>query len=251
MNTPDANPSPPSDSARQAAASGFRDAIAVPALIVLTGMMGFGSLAADSGISLWGSLAASAGIWGLPGQVAMAEFYAAGAGALAVAVAVSLANARFMPMTMSLFPLMRGGFKNRLHPYALVQMISVNSWAACNNAFPSIPHNHRVHYYTTFALTILVIGQAGTALGYFAVAALPRAVTLGLIFLNPCYFALLFAGTRVRANAVALVLGAVAGPPVFALIPEWSLLITGLAAGTAAFVIAPSVSRPGSDGRAP
>ena len=48
-------------------------------MIVLTGMMGFGSLAADSHISLWGSLAASAGIWGLPGQIVMAEFYAAGA----------------------------------------------------------------------------------------------------------------------------------------------------------------------------
>lgn len=203
-------------------------------------MMGFGSLAADSNISLWGSLAASAGIWGLPGQIAMAEFYAAGAGAIAVAVAVSMANARFMPMTMSLFPLMRGGFKNRLQPFALVQLISVNSWAACNLSFPTIPQPHRVHYYTAFALTILLVGQIGTALGYFAVAAMPRAVTLGLIFMNPCYFALLFAGTRVRASVVALILGAVAGPPVFALVPEWSLLITGLVAGSAAFLLVPA-----------
>lgn len=250
MNSIDAQPTR-SVTAKNALSRGFRDAIAVPALIVLTGMMGFGSLAADSGISLWGSLAASAGIWGLPGQVAMVEFYTAGAGALAVAVSVSLANARFMPMTMSLFPLMRGGFRNRFHPYALAQLMSVNSWAACNNAFPDLPHAHRAHYYTAFALTILVVGQAGTALGYFAVAALPRAVTLGLIFVNPCYFALVFAGTRVPSSIAALLLGAVSGPPVFVLVPDWSLFITGVGAGTVAFFIVPLDSRSGPDDHSP
>ncbi len=233
-----------SSAARQASARGLRDAFGVPALIVLTGMMGFGSLAADSDISLWASLVASAGVWGLPGQIAMAEFYAAGASSIAIAVAVSVANARFMPMAMVMFPLMRGGIKNRLQPFALVQIMSVNSWAACNIAFPTIALEQRVHYYTAFALSLGVVGQAGTALGYFAVDVMPESVTLGLLFLNPCYFALLFAGTRVPAYLTALVLGAVAGPPVFILIPEWSLLATGLVAGTAAFYFVSNGDQP-------
>lgn len=230
--------------AKDARTRGIRDAIGVPALMVLTGMMGFGSLAADSEISLLGSLIASAGIWGLPGQIAMVEFYAAGAGAIAVAVAVSVANARFMPMAMVMFPMMRGGIKHPMHSYGLAQLMSVNSWAACNIAFPSIPLEHRVHYYTTFALTLVAVGQIGTALGYFAVGIIPRSATLGLLFLNPCYFALLFAGTRVPAYIVALVLGAVAGPLVYMVIPEWSLVVTGLAAGTLAFFLTPAGDRP-------
>lgn len=218
----------------------MRDALGAPALMVLTGMMGFGTLAADTGISFIGSLVASAGIWGLPGQIAMAEFYAAGAGAIAIAVAVSVANARFMPMAMVMFPMMRGGIRHPAHSYGLVQLMSVNSWAVCNVAFPTIPPEHRVRYYTAFALTLVVVGQVGTALGYFAVGVMPRLVTLGLLFLNPCYFALLFAGTRVPAYITALVLGAVAGPLVYTLIPDWSLLVTGLVAGTVAYLLAPA-----------
>ncbi len=221
--------------AGDAAKRGLRQGIGLPSVIVMTSMMGFGSLAADGGISVLTALAASALIWGLPGQVAMAELWAAGAGLIAVVLAASLANARFMPMAMSLFPSMRGGTHHRGAPYLLVQLISVNTWAACQEAFPTIPPHLRVVYYTAFASTILIAGQIGTGLGFFAVAVLPKAVTLGLIFLNPCYFALLFASTRTRPFVAALLLGAFAGPIIYALTPKWSLLLTGFVAGSAAF----------------
>lgn len=221
--------------ARIVAGRGLRQGIGLPSLIVLTSMMGFGSLAADGGMSLPIALSASALIWGLPGQVAMAELWAAGAGLIAVALAASLANARFMPMAMSLFPLMRGGTRQRAVPYLLVQLLSVNTWVACQVAFPGIPVRLRFVYYTVFAGTILIAGQIGTALGFFAVAVLPKPVTLGLIFLNPCYFALLFAGTRTRPFVAALLLGALAGPLIYRLTPEWSLLLAGFIAGSAGF----------------
>lgn len=224
---------------REVARLGFFRGLGLPSVIVLTGMMGFGSLAADGGIALPTALGASAAVWGLPGQVAMAELWSAGAGLATVVVAVSLANARFMPMAMSLFPLMRGGMRHRAAPYLLVQLLSVNSWAACHEAFPAMPVTLRALYYAVFASTLLVAGQIGTALGYFAVAVLPEAVTLGLIFLNPCYFALLFAATRVRPYVAALLLGALAGPAVYALTPEWSLLLTGFIAGSVAFFLVP------------
>ncbi len=223
--------------AREVVRRAFRASVGLPSLIVLTGMMGFGSLAADGDMSLLTALAASAAIWGLPGQVAMAELWAAGASLVAVVLAVSLANARFMPMAMSLFPQMRGGTRKRWTPYLLVQLLSVNTWAACQEAFPGVPQSLRALFYTVFAGTILVAGQIGTALGFFAIALLPDSVTLGLIFLNPCYFALLFAGTRARPYVAALVFGALGGPLVYALIPGWSLLITGFIAGSAAFFL--------------
>ena len=130
---------------------------------------------------------------------------------------------------------MRGGTRNPGTPYLLVQLLSVNTWAACQETFPAIPLHLRVVYYTVFASIIMVAGQIGTGLGFFAVAVLPKPVTLGLIFLNPCYFALLFAGTRTRPFVAALLLGACSGPILYALTPEWSLLLTGFVAGSAGF----------------
>ena len=60
------------------------DALGLPALVLVTSMTGFGTLARASGFGLGTALAATAGIWGLPGQIALAEYYAAGSEALAV-----------------------------------------------------------------------------------------------------------------------------------------------------------------------
>ena len=50
--------------------------------MLLASMTGFGSLANQSGFSLGMALASTAGLWGLPGQVALVELHAAGVGAL-------------------------------------------------------------------------------------------------------------------------------------------------------------------------
>jgi predicted branched-subunit amino acid permease len=61
---------------------------------------------------------------------------------------------------------------------------------------------------------------------------------LGLVFINPIYFLILFAGNLVnRAWILALGIGAIVGPALHLLTPEWGLLITGLTAGTAAYFI--------------
>ena len=65
---------------------------------------------------------------------------------------------------------------------------------------------------------------------------MPAEVTLGLVFLNPIYFMLVFAAdARRRARVLALVLGALAGPSLYLVATDWSLLLTGLIAGSLAF----------------
>ncbi len=227
---------PPAGTAGAAWRRGLRDALGLPCVVLTASMMGFGSLARDSGLGLGMALAASAGVWGLPGQVAMAELYAAGAGALTVVLAASLANARFLPMTVSFMPHLRGAVSRRAM-FGLAQLISVNSWTAGLRAFPGLAPAQRAPYFCAFALAIMAAGLAGTALGYWAVDRLARPLTLGLIYLNPAYFALLFAGTRGRLGIGALLLGALAGPLFHRLSPDWGLLATGLVAGSAAFVL--------------
>lgn len=215
----------------------FRDAIGLPAIVLVASMTGWGSLARESGFGLGTALAATAGIWGLPGQIAMAELYTAGAETLAVIMAASLANARFLPMAVAFLPLLGAGLTRRAWLFALVQLMSINTWAAGLRVAPGLPGSARRRYFIAFAAVCLSAALTGTAVGFFATDSLPRPVTLGLIFLNPLFFALIFADTRARATALSLVIGAILGPLVFLLAPDWGLLATGVLAGSGAFAL--------------
>ena len=125
----------PSETHRRA----VRDALGFPSLMLIASMTGFGSLARESGLTLGMSLATTAGMWGLPGQVALVELYAAGIPFLFVILASSLANARFMPMAVSFIPLLRQSAPGaRGWLYVWVQFMSINSWAAGLRRFPEM-----------------------------------------------------------------------------------------------------------------
>ncbi|MGI9304717.1 MAG: AzlC family ABC transporter permease [Gammaproteobacteria bacterium] len=221
----------------------LRDAAGAPALVLLTTMAGFGTLARAVDMSVAMAIVATVGIWGLPGQVVMAEMVSAGAGFVAIVVACSLANARFLPMTISFLPLVQQGVRSRFALLGLGQLLSINSWAMCLRVFPNIAQTQRRLYYVVFAGTILCVAVVGTATGYYAVGALPRPVTLGFLFINPLFFALVLADMRGRSVAIAMILGAVSSPLIHLLSADWGLLLAGVIAGSLAFLI----SRRGSE----
>jgi predicted branched-subunit amino acid permease len=212
------------------------DALGLPSLVLLAGMTGFGSLAKESGLSLMMALTSTAGIWALPGQIALAELYGAGASASAIILAVAFANVRFLPMAASFSPLLREAAKRPRLLYLSVHLLSINSWAAGLRVFPTLPTAHRFYYFVPFALMCLASGLVGTTAGYFLVDTLPHPIALGLLFLNPVFFAVLLLSIPGRHVAISLVIGAVLGPLTFLVLPQWSLLITGLAGGSAAFI---------------
>ena len=213
----------------------IRDALGFPSIMLLASMTGFGSLARESGFSLGMALSTTAGIWGLPGQIAMVELHAAGVSMLFVILASSLANARFMPMAVSFIPMMRDGVKRFGWMFALVQLLSINSWAAGQRAFPEIIPRMRARYYVCFAIICMTAGLIGTAIGFYGIGAMNRSAALGLIFLNPLFFAVLISGTAQRPTIAAILIGIPLGPLFHMLSPDWGLLATGLVGGTLAF----------------
>jgi predicted branched-subunit amino acid permease len=68
---------------------GVRDALGVPAAVLAAGMMGFGALALESGLSLMIALACTAGIWALPGQIVFIEMHISGAPSALTVLAVT------------------------------------------------------------------------------------------------------------------------------------------------------------------
>ena len=65
--------------------------------------------------------------------------------------------------------------------------------------------------------------------------AMPFFVTVTLVFINPIYFAFIFSAMRVRACLLAMLVGAITGPPLYLLSPVWSLPLCGVLAGTVGF----------------
>ncbi len=213
------------------------DSLSLPVFILLTTMMGFGSLAQSVGFSPEMSALATALIWGLPGQLAMVEMTANGQELVAIIFACSLANARFFPMVVSFIPSM---IRNRTSFPKLVlyaQLLSINSWAVCLRKFPEIDPGYRQLYFIVFAISILTAAIAGTLLGYYASAVLSDAFVLGLIFLSPLFFALILSAVPGAGERASLFLGCLVVPLVHRYFPSVDLLITGVVGGSLGYYL--------------
>lgn len=219
-----------------AALAGLRDALGIPGLILGSTYVGFGSLVRDSGLELWHGLLSTASGWAAPGQIVLAELYAVGASLLVITAAVGLTNARLLPMTMVLMPHLRGPGVPLWAYYLAAHYIAVTGWAQALRVCPALPAEQRLPYFLGCAVSLWVITLLCTALGFTLAGALPGFLTVGLVFLNPIYFMLVFlSDLRERARIFALILGALAGPLFHLVTADWGLLLTGLIAGSAAY----------------
>lgn len=226
-------------SATAARRAGMISALGMPALVLGASYVGFGALIRQSGMSLPQGLASTIAGWALPGQIALVEVYATGGTLLAATLAVALANARLLPMVLTLMPLLRTE-RGRLKPiyFLAAHFIAITGWAITMQRGPDMPPAQRLPFFAGFTATLWLATVFCTALGFMLVGVIPSYVTLGLVFINPLYFMLIFlADFRHRNRALALAFGAILGPIFYLLDPDWGLLATGLIAGTFAFVI--------------
>jgi predicted branched-subunit amino acid permease len=223
-------------STRDALWAGCRDAVGVPAAVLVAGMIGFGALGHASGLSIGLTTATSFFIYALPGQVVFVEMVALGASGFAVALAAALTAARFLPMTLTLLPQIPKEDRRR-SLYVSAHFISMTSWAVMMRDFAQIQGSYRMAYFTGFGMTCWAVSTPATVLGYLLAGHVPTPVTVGLVMLNPLFFLLSFTEVRARASRLALLIGGLSGPIVYGWAPGWSILICGLIGGTAAFFL--------------
>lgn len=222
-------------SEQQGFVKGLYAGVSLPPLLVLLGMIGYASLAKSLDFSLVETVMGAAGIYGLPGQVALLELYASGASALAIIIAASMANMRFLPMAISLMPIFERSGSFYKWRFAIIHLMSVNSWSFVLQSYPTITANQRFAFFCGFGAVCFACGIAGAILGWMMAGSLPTEITLTLIFLNPAYFVFLFCANRNRNVLLAMAIGAVLGPLFHIVTPEWGLPLCGLVAGSAGF----------------
>ncbi len=98
---------PPSSTATYLA--GMRAALTSVFSLVLVGTyVGIGALAHDYGFSLVWVMLSTVLLWAGPAQVIMISALGTGGALIEVALAIGLSGVRFLPMVVSLLPLMRG-----------------------------------------------------------------------------------------------------------------------------------------------
>ncbi|MEQ8193791.1 MAG: AzlC family ABC transporter permease, partial [Rhodospirillales bacterium] len=143
----------------------MRTAMGIPIIALSSSYLGFGSLIRDNDLSIWLGVFSTLMTWALPGQVAMVELYGTGASILVVSLTVSLINARFLPMTINVMPIIRTPGVPRWRYYALAHLLSINSWAYLVQRGPSMPRGERLPYYIGFAMTLWIAGMISSAAG--------------------------------------------------------------------------------------
>jgi predicted branched-subunit amino acid permease len=231
-------------SRRAAFIGGMRESASTPALVLGASFLGFGSLCRQSDWTLPMSLVSTTTGWALPGQITLIELYGVGASAAAILLAVWLSGLRLLPMTLSLMPFLRHPGTQRWRYYLAAHFIAITGWANGMQRCPVLPSDQRLPFFLGFGAVLWSFSLVATAGGFFMVEWLPATVGLGLLFLNPVYFLLVFSvDLAQRTRALPLILGAIAGPLFHLLSPNWSLLLTGLVAGSASFLLEKPVAR--------
>nr|WP_315262583.1 AzlC family ABC transporter permease [uncultured Limnohabitans sp.] len=221
---------------REAFWQGIRDALGAPVLVLFAGMVGFGAMGHTHGFDAWMTGLTSLLMFALPGQVVMLEMFISGSSLLAIGFAVTLTSTRFVTMVVTLFPQLHRRDRNPLL-YLWVHMLAMTAWAVSMREFPRMSPQHRLNYFIGLALPCWLISPMGTVLGYFVAGWVPAAVTLGLVFINPLFFLLTFTDVKPWANRIAIGLGCILGPVFYVFDADSSLLLTGLVAGTLAYVV--------------
>jgi predicted branched-subunit amino acid permease len=237
--------SPPDRSATRWFVAGMADFVSLPAFILMAAFTGFGGLAHASGVTLAQAVAMSGLIWALPSMVVLVGAIKAGTPILATAVAVSLSAVRLMPMAMSLMPIVRDEKTPKWLLYWISHFVAVTAWVFGMTKLPGLPRPARAPYFLGFCMTLTTVNMGVTAVSWLAAASLPPVAAAALVLLTPLYFILSLwrAAERAPTDRMALVIGMAVTPIAHHLSPEFTLLITGLVGGTAAFVLGRTLER--------
>ena len=126
----------------------IHEALGAPALAMAATFLAFGAAAGAAGWPAWVALLAALGVYGMPGQMIWL-----GGGGVAAALA---ANARFLPMAVSLAPWLGGG-RGR---WLALPFIAVTPWAMAMRRLPGLGPEARLGWFLGFGAASWAVATA-------------------------------------------------------------------------------------------
>jgi predicted branched-subunit amino acid permease len=218
--------------------NGVMHALGVPAIGLGSSMFTFGAYLKSSGFTLFESFTSTFFTFALPGQFVMAEIIVQGGTLLNIFLAVLLTNARLYPMTVNLIPIIRHPNYPKWKYYLVAQFIAVTAWFNMFAVHKKINQDDKFDYFFGLAGFLWFISVLCTVAGYLVSNFVSHEILVGFVFVNPIYFLVMTLSNLVEKKIItSILLGATFSIILFQIIPDWSVLISGLSAGTIGFFI--------------
>ncbi len=212
--------------------AGARNLISIPAAVLLSAFVGYGSVTREAGMSLFEAMFSVPLIWALPSVLLLVAGISVGASLITVAVAVALASLRMLPMTMALVPAIRAPRSAKWHLVLASSFTAVTAWVHTLHKSPSLPPEGRLPYFLGFVGILMCCATAITGTVFALAGQFPPLVLAALYFLTPLYFSIMMWRTaRDFGEYLALGLGIVLAPLAALVMPEYAILAGGTAAG--------------------
>ena len=209
-----------------------------PAIALGCCFIAIGALLKNLGFNIQESIFSTMLTYALPGSLVMAESLLVGASLLNIFLAVWFVNARLYPMAVSLFPLMMHKNQPKWKYYFSCHFIAVSAWLIMKSNYKSIPKEQRIDYWIGIGSATWSVAVLGTFIGFYFSEFLNKEIMMGLAILNPIYFLCMMVGaSKTIQITLSVLLGAILGPIFYFFSPEWSILLGGVAGGTAAYLI--------------
>jgi len=217
---------------------GIRHALGVPAIGLGTSMFAFGAYLKSSGFDLLQSLSSTLFTFALPGQFVMAETIVAGGTLLNIFLAVLLTNARLYPMTVNLIPIIRHPHYPKWKYYLLAHVVAVTAWFNMISVHKKLKQEDKFDYFLGLGGFLWMISVIFTVAGYLISHLVSHQTLVGFVFINPIYFLIMtLSNLKEKKLIFSIIVGAILSVVLFHYIPDWSVLIGGLVAGTLGFII--------------
>lgn len=217
---------------------GARQALSGPAWLVGLSLTSVGGLAHDVGQSALIAALSTVIVWAGPAQLIYFASIGAGVAPLAIVTAITLAGMRFVPMVVSILPIVRGPRTGLATQIAAAHFVAVTVWVETMRRAPGVPREMRLAFFFGLGLACVFLAAALTMVGYFAARTLPPLLAAMVLFVSPVYFIVsLMRGAREAMDWIALGLGLTLAP----VMAHWvggglDLLATGLVAGGAGYL---------------
>ena len=209
-----------------------------PAIALGCCFIAIGALLKNLGFNIQESIFSTMLTYALPGSLVMAESLLVGASLLNIFLAVWFVNARLYPMAVSLFPLMMHKNQPKWKYYFSCHFIAVSAWLIMKSNYKSIPKEQRIDYWIGIGSATWSVAVLGTFIGFYFSEFLNKEIMMGLAILNPIYFLCMMVGaSKTIQITLSVLLGSILGPIFYLFSPEWSILLGGVAGGTAAYLI--------------
>jgi len=207
-------------------------------MVLSVSFLGFGAFIKDSQLNVFHGIFLTGAIWALPGQVVLVNLLQEGAAWLTIAIAVSLTAIRFLPMMVSMLPLVNHPGTPRWLLYLLSYFVSISVWVLANRHLHTVERSQRLPWLMGVGTVFWAAMLGVIVIGYYLANFLPPLLAISLVFLTPTFFYIsLFATARIVMDYLALAAGTILGPVFYFVVPQFDFLLAGLIGGTAAYFL--------------